>query len=192
MSKDRTFSCDKIIQLDRNKWQGYELPFNYVSHYYYDVEITYINAVFQVTFIKKPFDEPYINAPNDKDKLFQPWWDNVKAWGLIENERLIAAIETAVEEWSNRLIVTELWVDDAYRRQGLATSLMDIALKRAKEEKRRVVMLETQSCNEGAIDFYLNYGFILIGFDSCAYQNNDLDRKEVRMNMGIHLDNCEE
>ena len=47
------------------------------------------------------------------------------------------------------------------------------------------------ACNEGAIDFYLNYGFTLIGFDSCAYQNYELDRKEVRINLGIYLDNME-
>jgi len=193
VSKENEFSWNsEIILLDREKWQGHEFPFNYVSHYFYDVKISNSGNDFQITFVKRPFDVPYVNAPNDKDKLFQPWWDGVKAWGIIENERLIAAIETAVEEWSNRLIVTELWVDDAYRRQGIATALMDIAMKRAKEEKRRVLMLETQSCNEGAIDFYLNYGFSLIGFDSCAYQNNDLDRKEVRMNMGIFLDNGEE
>jgi hypothetical protein len=100
---------------------------------------------------------------------------------------LIAAIETAVEEWSNRLRVTELWVDDTNRRKGIATALMDIAVQRAREEKRRVIMLETQSRNEGAVSFYLNYGFTLIGFDACAYQNNDLDRKEVRMELGIFL-----
>jgi ribosomal protein S18 acetylase RimI-like enzyme len=100
---------------------------------------------------------------------------------------LIAAIETAVEEWSNRLKVTELWVDDAYRRKGIATALMNIAVQRARDEKRRLIMLETQSCNEGAISFYLAYGFTLIGFDACAYKNNDLECKEVRMEMGIFL-----
>ena len=87
--------------------------------------------------------------------------------------------------------MTELWIDEAYRRKGIGTALMDIAVKRAKDEKRRVIMLETQSRNEAAIAFYLSYGFTLIGFDSCAYQNNDLDRKEVRMEMGIFLDACD-
>jgi len=179
---------DKIISLDREKWQGYEFPFNYTSQHYYDIVIDRLDNGFNVSLIKKPFNEEYVNVPNEKDKLFQPWWDDIKAWGIVEDGRLIAAIETAVEEWSNRLRVTELWIDEAYRREGIATALMDIALERAKDEKRRVLMLETQSRNEGAISFYLNYGFTLIGFDSCAYRNNDLSRKEVRLELGMLLD----
>ena len=155
---------------------------------YYDVEIDRSDNGFQVLFTKKPLDAPFEHQPNEHDKLFQPWWDDIKAWGIVENGCLIAAIETAVEEWSNRFRVTELWVDDAYRRKGIATALMDIAVGRAKDEKRRVIMLETQSRNEGAIGFYLVYGFTLIGFDACAYQNNDLQRKEVRMELGIFLE----
>ena len=179
---------EKISPLDRETWQNYEFPFDYISHYYYDIEINRTGDNFSVSFIKKPFDKPYENPPNDKDKLFKPWWDDIKAWGIEENGRLVAAIETAVEKWSNRLRVTVLWIDSAYRRKGIATVLMDIAVRRAKEEKRRVIMLETQSRNEGAVGFYLAYGFSLIGFDACAYQNNDLNRKEVRMELGIYLE----
>ena len=187
-NKNYNYYKDKIISLEKEKWQGYEFPFNYTSQYYYDVVIDKHDAGFNVSFIKKPFDDIYINAPNDKDKLFQSWWDDVKAWGIVEDGRLIAAIETSVEVWSNRLRVTELWVDDNYRRKGIASALMDVALKRAKDEKRRVLMLETQSRNEGAISFYLSYGFTLIGFDSCAYRNNDIIRKEVRLELGMLLD----
>jgi ribosomal protein S18 acetylase RimI-like enzyme len=179
---------NQIIPLDREKWQGHCFKFHYVAHNYYDVEINRSNDDFRISFVKKAFDTPYEQMPEgDTDKLFQPWWDEVKAWGVVKDERLIAAIETAVEGWSNRLRVTELWVDDAYHRKGLGTALMDIAMQRAKDEKRRVLMLETQSCNEGAIAFYLAYGFSLIGFDACAYRNKDLKRKEVRMEMGILL-----
>ena len=178
----------QIQPLDRETWQGYRLEFHYISHYYYDVEIDRTDNEFRVSFVKKPFETPFEHIPNDTDKLFQPWWDDIKAWGIINNGRIVAAIETAVEEWSNRLRVTELWIDDAYRRKGIGTALMDIAIQRAKDEKRRAIMLETQSRNEGAIAFYLAYGFSLIGFDACAYRNNDLSRKEVRMEMGIFLE----
>lgn len=179
---------EKIIPLDREKWQDYRLEFHYISHSYYDVELNRLDDGFKVTFVKKPYNAPFEYMPDNSDKMFQPWWDDIKAWGIVDNERLVAVIETSVEGWSNRLRVTELWIDDDYRRKGIATALMDIAVKRAREEKRRVIMLETQSRNEGAIAFYLAYGFSLIGFDSCAYKNNDLSRKEVRMEMGILLE----
>jgi len=180
--------CHNIIQLDKKQWEGHQLKFRYVSHNYYDLEIDHTEAGFSGIFTKKPFDVPFEKNPDETDVLFQPWWDDVKAWGIVENEHLVAVIETAVEGWSNRLLVTELWVDENYRRKGIATKLMDIAKKRAIEEKRRVLMLETQSCNEGAIAFYLQYGFKMIGFDTCAYQNNDIERKEVRINMGLTIE----
>jgi ribosomal protein S18 acetylase RimI-like enzyme len=178
---------DQIVPLDRNAWQGHRLEFHYISNNYYDVEINRSESGFQASFTKKPYTTPFEKMPDDTDKLFQPWWDDIKAWGIIQDGRLIAVIETAVEEWSNRLRVTELWIDDKYRRQGIGTALMDLAVKRAKDEKRRAVMLETQSCNEAAIAFYMAYGFTLIGFDSCAYNNNDIERKEVRLEMGFLL-----
>ena len=178
----------QIQPLDQERWQDYRLEFHYIAHSYYDVEIMQSSGAFRVSFIKKPYDTPFEKMPDDTDKLFQSWWDDIKAWGIVENGQLIAVIETVVEGWSNRLRVTELWVDDDYRREGIGTALMDLAMQRARDEKRRVLMLETQSRNEAAIAFYLSYGFTLIGFDACAYQNNDLYRKEVRMEMGIFLD----
>ena len=50
---------DRIIPLDREKWHGYVLPFHYVSHYYYDVEIIRSGDNFNVSFITKPFETPF-------------------------------------------------------------------------------------------------------------------------------------
>jgi len=176
---------DRIVPLEKEKWQDYRLEYRATYHNYYDVEIVQANEGFRVSFVKKPFHTPLEN--NGHDKLFQPWWEDLKAWGIMEDGKLIAAIETEAEGWNNRLRITELWVDSNHRRQGIAKALMDRAVQRARDEKRRAVVLETQSRNEGAIDFYLNYGFSLIGFDACAYQNDDMHRKEVRMEFGILL-----
>ena len=98
--------------------------------------------------------------------------------------RLVAAIETCPEIWSNGLLVTELWIDAPFRKQGLGHALMEVAKKQALREHRRAVILETQSCNVNAVDFYLHEGFTLIGLVSCCYGKNDLARKEVRLNLG--------
>lgn len=100
------------------------------------------------------------------------------------NEKLIAAIETDVEVWSNRLRITELWVADDYQRKGIGHELIEVAKEQARRERRRTIILETQSCNVNAVDFYQHEGFTLIGFDSCCYKNNDLERKEVRLELG--------
>ena len=67
---------------------------------------------------------------------------------------------------------------------GIGHALMNLAKDEARKNGHRMVMLETQSCNTNAIGFYLHEGFTLIGFDACCYANNDLERKEVRIELG--------
>ncbi|CDD36120.1 acetyltransferase GNAT family [Roseburia sp. CAG:309] len=105
---------------------------------------------------------------------------------------MLACIEVCPEEWSNRLVVTELWVSEELRRKGVGKSLMDKAKEVAVRQKRRAVILETQSCNTNAIGFYLHQGFELIGFDTCCYSNEDIARREVRVNLGFFLERAEE
>lgn len=160
----------------------------YTTTEYYDVSVGQKDDGFQVTLEKKTFAEPVSHTPEEydfPDKLYQEHWEKACAWGVLEGQEMIACIETCPEEWSNRLMVTELWVHEAHRRKGIAHELMAVAKEQARLERRRALILETQSCNVGAIAFYLQEGFTLIGFDSCCYQNGDLDRKEVRLDLGI-------
>ena len=177
----------QIIELNKAEWQGTSLPFRYTADTFFDVEIKRTGDNFCVDIVEKPLDAPYVKTPHGSDILFQHWVEQPIAWGIVQDGKLLAAIETATENWSNRLIVTELWVDESLRRKGVATALMDKAIKRARDEGRRAVVLEAQSCNPGAIRFYLNYGYELIGFDTCAYQNNDVARREVRLDFGYFL-----
>ena len=39
-----------------------------------------------------------------------------------------------------------------------------------------MIVLETQSCNKKAIDFYVKHGFSLIGLDMYAYSNEDPEK----------------
>ena len=82
------------------------------------------------------------------------------------------------------LRITELWVSEEHQEQGIGHALIEMAKEQARRERRRAVILETQSCNVNAIDFYQHEGFTLIGFDACCYGNNDLQRKEVRLEFG--------
>ena len=88
-------------------------------------------------------------------------------------------------------MVTELWVADELHRQGIGTALMNKAKEIAKEQGRRAIILETQSCNVRAIAFYRSQGFQLIGFDTCCYTNRDIERHEIRFNLGFFLDQRE-
>jgi len=96
-------------------------------------------------------------------------------------------IELGYQKWNNTMRVWEFLVKEEYRRRLIGTLLMNQAVKIAKEKDARMLVLETQSCNSSAIDFYLKYGFELIGFDTVAYSNSDIEKKEVRLEMGLKL-----
>jgi ribosomal protein S18 acetylase RimI-like enzyme len=64
---------------------------------------------------------------------------------------------------------------------------MNHAVKLGKEKGARMLVLETQSCDVPAIGFYLRFGFELIGFDAAAYSNEDIAKKEVRLEFGLKI-----
>lgn len=189
MKKDQM--KDKIIHLPGEQWKGTVVPIGYTTKMYYDVNMQMVSDGYDITIHKRKFDVPVTHCPEEydfPDKLYQEHWEKAFAWGIVEEregkEELLACIETCPEEWSNRLIVTELWVHEKIRRQGIGHALMAIAKEQAVLEHRRAIILETQSCNVDAIAFYRQEGFEPIGLDTCCYTNQDLERKEVRINMG--------
>ena len=188
----------EIVQLTKEKWKGVPILLKYTTKEYYDLEVSMDEQGFHVQMIKKRFDVPVTHTPEEydfPDRLYQDHWAGAKAWGIIcekdGEEELLACIESCPEEWSNRLMVTELWVTEEIRRQGVGRRLMDVVKEQAKAEGRRAIILETQSCNVDAIAFYLSQGFELIGFDSCCYTNRDPERREVRFDMGFFMDRRE-
>lgn len=177
----------QVIHLPKEEWKDHVIPIEYTTEHYYDVVIDRKEDGFRVELTKKKFEAPVTHTPEEydyPDKLYAEYWEKAFAWGVVEDGKLIAAIETCPEDWSNRLRVTELWVDPKFHRQGIGYSLMAIVKEQARQERRRAIILETQSCNVNAIGFYLHEGFTLIGFDSCCYTNHDLQRKEVRIELG--------
>ncbi|HOB19286.1 MAG TPA: GNAT family N-acetyltransferase [Candidatus Atribacteria bacterium] len=177
----------EIVHLPKEVWKGTILPIRYTTDKYYDVIVNNTENGYVISIEKKSFAEPVTHAPADldfPDRLYADHWENAFAWGVVEEGRLIAAIETAPEQWSNRLRITELWVADEYQRQGIGHALLEVAKEQARLERRRAIILETQSCNVDAIEFYMHEGFRLVGLDTCCYSNTDIQRKEVRLEFG--------
>lgn len=179
----------EIIALSKDTWKGVPIPLVTRSDSYYDVEITPMdNKGCTIQLVRKMAEKEIIHTPEEydfPDSLYQDHWEKAEAYGIVgDNGELLACIEVCPEEWSNRLMVTELWVDDSLQKQGIGKKLMDKAKEIAKFQNRRAIILETQSCNTNAIGFYLHQGFELIGFDKCCYTNKDIERREVRFNLG--------
>ena len=182
-----------VVYLPKEHWKGKPIPMVTRSESYYDVEISKMDEKgCHIDLVRKPSEQPIVHTPEEydfPDGLYADHWEGAEAYGILSDEgEMLGCIEVCPEEWSNRLMVTELWVCDELQKQGYGKLLMDKAKEIAKAQKRRAIILETQSCNTNAIGFYLHQGFELIGFDKCCYTNRDIERREVRFNLGYFFD----
>lgn len=176
-----------IEKLEKEIWKGTLLPVDYTSTEYYDISVNRTDSGFHIPIEKKRFAHPFTHRSEDgeyPDRLYEDWWEGAEAYGIVEHGDLLGAVEVCPEEWSNRLLITELFVHEKLRGMGYGHRLISLAKDITVERNYRTLMLETQSSNVNAVDFYLHEGFTLIGFDSCCYTNEDPARKEVRFNMG--------
>lgn len=179
----------EIVALPKDRWKGTAIPLITRSDSYYEFEMSpFLREGCVISIVEKKVEKEIVHTPEEydfPDSLYQDHWENAEAYGVVGDAGdLMACVEVCPEEWSNRLMVTELWVCDALRGKGIGKQLMDKAKEVALRQNRRAIILETQSCNADAIGFYLHQGFELIGFDTCCYTNNDIGRREVRINLG--------
>ena len=101
---------------------------------------------------------------------------------------MIGFVEGSIGEWNNRYRISNICVlDNQKRHNGIGAKLMEVILKEAKESGARMVVLETQTCNENSIAFYKKNGFDIIGFDLYSYSNDDPEKHEIRIEMGKKL-----
>lgn len=177
----------EIKLLDKTKYSGHMLDFSYVSEYYYDLQVESVIGYYTAKLVRKKFDTPFVNPDRQVDWLYADYWQGAEAYGIEIGGELIGVVEIYYEEWSNRCRITELWLKKEYRRQGLGTQLMNFAKSKAKQIGARFIMLETQTSNADGIAFYLAQGFIVIGYDITCYGNQDVERGEVRLELGYKL-----
>lgn len=171
----------QIIELDKRKYQDYPVSIDYDTDSYYDL-------IFDddcIRIQKKAMNHLHHHQGDvDSEKLFQDWVDKARAFGAFEDDKLIGVIEVGID-YSQRLFVNLLKVEKQYRRKGAATALINKAKELMYENNIRSLILEVQSCNVAAIEFYKAQGFKLIGFDTTCYSNHDLQNKEVRFDLGF-------
>ena len=173
-----------ISELPREQFEGYQVVFSYESKAYYDLKMRQSENVFALELVRTPC------VPTHKefvDHLFAPHWDDPHAYGLFDGRNMLAILEVTPEEWNNRLRVTNLCVSDGHRRKGYGSLLITKAKEIARAQRRRALILETQSCNTAAISFYMAQGLSFMGFNACEYSNEDVQKHEIRLEMGCLL-----
>ena len=171
----------EIRELDKRIYKDYPVKIVYDTDSYYDLLL--IDECIKIE--KKPLGYNYHHEKDDiSERLYQDWLEGARAFGAFVDDELVGIIEIGTD-YSKRMIINLLKVDDDYQRRGIAKALMDKVKAIMYQDDIRAIILETQSCNTKAIGFYQSQGFKLIGFDTICYTNNDLERKEVRLDFGF-------
>jgi ribosomal protein S18 acetylase RimI-like enzyme len=171
-----------INELLPDQYRGHLILVRYVTDEYIDV----ISLPDRIEFKHKRFFAP--QAKSFDARLFEPWLEQPIAFGAFADDRLVGVIEGSLETWNQRFRITNLWIDESLRRQGIAKQLMRTLIDEAiKRNRPRALILETQSCNVAAIALYQSFGFDLIGLDTMCYGNNDIEQHEVRLEWGKRI-----
>ena len=174
----------EIREIDQT-WKGKSFLFRYTTQHHYRVSFLQSPENIQIQLTREAFPESITKS--FESSLFSQWLVNPRVYGAFEGDSLLGFIELSDEDWNNRLRIANLWVDEKYRYQGIGKMLTTKAIETAKAAGQRALVLETQSCNDPAIRFYLSCGFELIGLDANHYQNDDVARGEVRLEFGKSL-----
>ena len=119
--------------------------------------------------------------------LFQDFVDEPRVFAAELEDKQVGWMELGFQEWNNRMRIWELLVKEGFRRKGIGTLFVDYTVKFSKKRGARMLVVETQSCNVPTVNFYLKNGFELVGFDVAAYSNEDIKRKEVRLEFGLKI-----
>jgi len=175
----------RLVELSKSDAYLTELSSKYSTSHFYDLSISRGSGLWKIEFVFRPLGK--MLEKNYKGKLFEDHVEEPRVFAAMQDNLQVGWIELGYEKWNNRMRVWEFLVKEKFRRKGIGMQLMKKAVKVAKERGARMLVLETQTCLVPAINFYLKFGFELIGFDATAYSNEDVEKKEVRLELGLRL-----
>ncbi len=159
--------------------------FTYTSEHYYELNLTKKPRdegwIFEWT--KKPFTKPF--SKKGEGNLFADFKEDAEYYILLSDEgHEIGKLVIGKIHVNNTARVWDIAIDQQYLGCGFGTKLMGYAEERARSWGCRAMIVECQSSNYNAIQFYQKNGFDLIGFDLLWYSNTDVQKHEVRFELG--------
>jgi ribosomal protein S18 acetylase RimI-like enzyme len=171
-----------IRKLDREEYRGRKYHAEILSDRYLSIEPE--GDGFDVRWVTS--GEPLRMTIDDV--ILADWLEDSAAYGAFEGDRLVGFAEGFLEKWNNRYRISNICVfENADRRSGTGTKLMESILEEAARSGARMAVLETQSFNFKAISFYKKHGFQIIGFDRYAYSNRGPEEHNMLIEMGLKL-----
>lgn len=175
----------ELCRLDIADYKEKALQVRYVTSYIYEAISKQGDDCFGVMFERTKLTEPL--ACGFDDVWGSEWLENPELFAVREAGQVIALMEICMESWTQRLRISNIYVTPTYRGRGCATLLLQHVKELAKERRIRCIVLETQSCNDPAIQCYLRNGFVFLGCDLSFKSNQDIENHAVRIEMGYYL-----
>jgi ribosomal protein S18 acetylase RimI-like enzyme len=175
-----------LVEIEKKDAYLREIESKYSTSHYYDVSVCRESESWRIELTHKALDKEL--DKNYHGRLFEDQVEEPRVFAVALGNRQVGCIELGYDRWNNRMRVWEFLVEEEFRKRGIGTLLMKRAVEIAKAKGARMLVLETQTNNATAISFYLNFGFEFVGFDTSAYSNEDIEKKEVRLELGLRLE----
>lgn len=158
------------------------IRFTYVSEFFFDVEYRQTPAGFSWSLIRRAAS-PAIR----KEHKWQPFEEHVpspRGYLAILSGEPAGYVEFNFEDWHKLIRVWHFYVAEQSRGVGVGREMMNSAVQAARHFGARGIVLETQTSNFPAIEFYRKLGFEPWGINTAAYSNNDIEEADVQLWMG--------
>ena len=176
----------EIIKINSEDYpQNKKVLFTYKSDKYYGVLITE-DPIWNVSLELKEFETTF--AKSMEVDIFDDYKQDLQCYIAKINDQEVGIISFNLQDWNNTFRIWDLYIDEKFQGQGIGKTLVEIAINQAEEEGIRAIVLETQTSNYNAIKFYLKSGFRFIGLDTIHYSNQDIENKEVRIEMAYFIE----
>jgi ribosomal protein S18 acetylase RimI-like enzyme len=175
----------RMRKLDHNNLQDRVINFQYESPGHYRVDLHENVDGWTINLKREEFGETF--RKKEQEKVISPYKGNSEIHAAFVDGQEAGLIQFEFQEYNKSVRVWDIDVMPEFRRMGVGKALMELCISRSRELGARRIVLETQTSNLKAIAFYRTMGFNFIGLDASHYTNDDIDKKEVRLEMAMHL-----
>lgn len=159
--------------------------FSYVSPFFYNLQIIpqESDGGWKIELVKRKFEHVFVKKQDEK--MFQDHKNNAfYFFAHLRNKKTqIGWFCVELVEWNKTARLWDIDIYEPYRNQGYGSEIMSFIKEFLQKGKSRAILLECQSSNYPAIQFYRKHGFRLGGFDCIAYSNEDIQKHEIRLEM---------
>lgn len=154
----------------------YQLNMSYTTDYVWQMQTRENGRTIDVRFDTVRLPRPMrVDYPRSPDELALHWQqDGCFLVAQQGDNEVLGFLDAWPRPWQNLLWVSNLVIDQTYRRQGVGSRLLKAARRWARERELAQLMLEVQTKNHPAISFAQKHGFQFCGYNERYYPNGDI------------------